>query len=144
MENITNSIIEKLNKMNSCGRYSEATVRKAVEETLKEREIGPKKERARSGCSKEIIRNRDCKNQTFGEFIRGTEIKLDKEYPQMLLIVKEEDGILTSYTGEKDLAKRFDFYTNIKLNLKDMVLEGIPDFMIDIVDKVIENAYEEE
>lgn len=133
MNDITNRVIEKLKKANTCGRYSNATVEKAVEEVLEE------KRREGACCSKKEEPKKQ-KPLTLKEAldVKGA-IDVNKHYRQALIIVEEDDGIATTYFGnELDTEDRLDFYEVIKTNLQDMTLEGIPNFIVKLYETIQE------
>ena len=132
MNNITERVIERLRKANKCGRYSDATVERILEEVLEE-EL-----RSKECCSdkKEELKEEP---HTLEEIISDTPLELNGKYKQVLIIAEDEDGYITTCAGNSaNIIDRLSMYLLVKNKLKDIMLEDIPTSLIDICEKLNE------
>lgn len=131
MKETTKKVIAKLREANKCGRYSDATVERILEEVLEE-EI---KEMA--CCSKEeAYKEEEMEPYTFREMLEGSDLDLDAKYKQVLIIAEDEEGIGTTYVANVvSVEENLEFYHIVKNKLKDIVLEHVPKYVVDMYEK---------
>ena len=134
MKDITERVIERLRKANKCGRYSDATVERILEEVLEE-------EIKESGCccAKEEYKEEAEEEKVFTlkEIIDQTPLELDNTYKQVLIIAEDEEGYITSCAGNPaSIEDRLAMYLFIKNKLQDIMLEGIPATLVKIYERL--------
>lgn len=132
MNNITERVIERLRKANKCGRYSDATVEKILEEVLEE-EL-----RSEECCCDKKEESKEEPN-TLEEIINETPLELDGKYKQVLIIAEDKEGYITTCAGNSaNVVDRLSMYFLVKNKLKEIMLEGIPNSLIRMCEKVNE------
>ena len=130
MKDTTKRVIAKLREANKCGRYSDATVERILEEVLEEE----MKEMACCSAknAKEEEPQEEEKPLTFREMLEDSGIDLDEKYKQVLIIAEDEKGVGSAYIANLvNIEETLDFYHLIKTKLKDMVLEHVPKYIVD-------------
>ena len=131
MNNITERVIQRLRKANKCGRYSDATVEKILEEVLEE-------EMKEMACcsSKEAEHQEEKKPLTFKEILEQSQLDLDAAYKQVLVITEDEDGYITSCAGNPaGIEDRLQMYVMVKNKLEEIMLQGIPLPLVKLYEK---------
>lgn len=143
MDELVERVIKRLNEKNKCGRYSDATVESTIREVITDKELSELAKRF--GNAKKVgdkireNKEEDKTPYTFRDILKESDFNPDEIYDEVLIIAQKGEDVFTNHSvNDQDVTEVLNFYYFVKENLKGIVVNKIPDRIVEMYGKVRE------